>query len=237
MYQSHTAISRDIPETDRLSVRDYFSKAYAHGQKHDSPEKSRISIARRIKRALRRVRTKRILNIGSGPQSIERQMICSANNADRGFLEQFHFITLDNARIPPHRLLGHKLRCVSHIQATACSLPFHDATFGLVFSNLAIDFAPQKAFRELGRVAVEGAPIVLNLHHPRLVPLDLHRGNELQKIFWRRFIEDELIFGDENQIERILQMYRIRVDEIILNCEDAVRSSRNMWWEVEGIKI
>lgn len=72
-------------------LREHYSRQYQY-EKHDSPPASRVSMIRRmwdLMRTADKLPNRRILNIGSGPQSLERELV----------IDSYHIITLDIAEI------------------------------------------------------------------------------------------------------------------------------------------
>ncbi len=109
----------------------------------------------------------RILDIGSGPQVLERELFAKYPEL-KGVVS---IITLDIASIQSIRLEAR----LPHTQADAAHLPFKNSSFDLVISNMALDFvAPQgdkrreQLFQEIYRVLKPEGKLIATLHHPSL---------------------------------------------------------------------
>lgn len=210
--------------SDRL--QSFYSRLYA-SEKHDSPELSRVSLARKVIKTLEfGIQGKEVLNIGSGPQALEKQIW---NMGRRDLVDRFDFTTLDIAKIHPKKLLGKSLFNISHTQASALSLPYENSTFGLVVSNHAIDFLPSEAFGEARRVLDDGGKAIFYFHHPDMIPHDLRevRNEEVQK-FWTYLRETNRLFDSSERIEHDMSVLGFNVDNVELNNDNT-----DKWWEVE----
>ena len=145
-------------------LEDFYTRLYLH-EKHDSAEASRISMIRRIMKELKReIPISLVVNLGSGPQSLEKQLTSGRNRKDKLFLKKFSFVTLDLAKISPKKLLAQKAENVSHVRGNVIRLPFKDTSAGLVVSNLAIDFAPREALKEAYRILASDGRAIFYFH-------------------------------------------------------------------------
>ena len=160
---------KDLDQEALLSG--FYEKIYSL-KKHDSPDESRTSLVQRIKKLINEgeIFPNRVLDIGSGPQALEKQLLSRSQGGDSIRRGTSQFISVDLAKIMPVKLLSGKTKNVNHVQGNAINLPFKDKTFGLVVSNLAIDFCPQEeAFREAHRVLSDGGKGIFYLHHHYIV--------------------------------------------------------------------
>jgi SAM-dependent methyltransferase len=214
-------------------LKKFYTQLYASQEKHDSPDESRNSIIRRIKEFILRgqVSPPRVLNIGSGPQAIEKQMLTRTQGA---LLKQknIEFVTIDLADIASSDLLSRDIEKVKHVRANAVNLPFADQSFGLVVSNHAIDFCPQEeAFKEVHRVLNTRGKGIFYLHHPSMLK-EMSRNPEV-KVFWQYLKNNSILFSTEEDIIKFLEKVGFTATEISLN-SDEMRT--DTWWEVVAEK-
>lgn len=221
-----------------MDPRDIILSHYSHRyqyQKHDSPEQSRISLNRRIWNLLRNRKslpTARILDIGSGPQSLEKQLFMGRDKGQADALKGYTFHTLDLAEISRRKLLAQDKRNVSHVRADAVRLPYRDGIFGLVVSNHAIDFAPRFALREAYRVLARGGTAIFCFHHPSMLPDDLSTvRNDTVRKYWTHLRENKVLYESEGQIRRTLEEMGYSNVEVSLGSD-----SMDQWWEVVANK-
>ena len=218
------------------AMAEFYNGLYTH-EKHDSPEKSRVSLAKRIRSMLLSVDSpitnKNVLNIGSGPQALERQILCPVSRKVRRRLNDFNFFTLDRAEIPEKRFLAKDIFNVTHVKADATQIPFDDATFGLVVSNHAIDFAPRKAFDEARRVLSPEGKAIFYFHHAHLL-IDLlkrdcvkGKRNHLISLFTNHLKEENVLFASEEEIQDCLTSHGFSPEEI-----NTKSDYKDIWWEV-----
>lgn len=209
-------------------LRRFFELEYIR-HKHDSPEKSRVSLVGRATDILNgEIPGSRILDIGSGPQSLESQLLATGNRETRSLLGRYSFFTLDFARILKNRLLATKSENVSHLQANAIKLPFAEGTFGLIVSNHAIDIMPREAFPEAYRVLAKNGRAIFYFHHSDLIPEDLHTIKDLDiRRFWEYLKQNKMLFENEKQISDYLASVGFTIGEIKL-ADDGF----DKWWEV-----
>lgn len=140
----------------------FYTRFYAN-EKEDSPNKSRVSLRRRLNAALHNLSgTARVLDLGAGRQVFEREYIQAYGR------EGLDFVSVDIACVSARNLLCKSL--APHIRASGSKLPFGDRVFDIALSSMAIDFMPPEAIEETQRVLKPGGKLLLNLHHPSLVP-------------------------------------------------------------------
>lgn len=215
--------------------------------RHDSPERSRIRMIRNLVDALLAdMPNPHVLNIGSGPQMLEHQLLSGfavpAKKIDEAtglkpdaFLAQFSFTTVDIADIREEDLMANHLPNVEHRQGDALALQFEDGTFGAVVSNLCIDFIPRTDFdlpyREARRVLAPGGSAMFNFHHPGMIPADImnHNPDSSPAIaHWQYLTRNGILFPGPEAI------YTCLVDRV--GFRDAIISEqterRKIWWEV-----
>lgn len=216
-------------------ITEHYSAIYNAGEKHDSPEKSRTSMARRVWELLQNgIPVNRILDIGAGPQILERQLYAGRPRSQTDFLRNFTFHTLDVAEISRRKLLAGKRQNVAHTRANAVSLPYKDGSFGMVVSNHAIDFAPiEDALREAYRVLAAEGIAIFYFHHPDMIPEDLSKvKNSRVRQAWQQLLDTNSLFRNEQQIRD--SMTRAGFSEVgVLLATDGI----DKWWEVTAKKI
>ncbi len=233
--ESHTPSPEPINPTMHLG--DFYRRLYSH-EKHDSPDESRTSLVRRIRQLIQagEITPRRILNIGSGPQALERQLL-SKSQGGEPLRKEAQFVSLDLADIMPVKLLAQSIDNVRHIRANAVELPFKGGSFGLVVSNHAIDFAPQAAaFREAYRVLSEGGKAIFYLHHPSMIeqlPDDKKKNQKDVRIFWQYLRDNSILFANEKDIKSFLSEAGFVPLEISLKTDEA---RADKWWEVVAEK-
>lgn len=162
-------------------------------------------------------------------------------------------VTVDIADLFSDQLFTTGNPNVVHVQASGTQLPFADDTFASGFSNLAIDFMPKNTLHEFRRVIQEGAPISVNLHHPDIItppgindellrlqrkigqqkkyhkPLNIKDQMALVALKHKVYLrENDILFQDEDQIERTFTAAGFAIQDIRLN-----RSLYDKWWEVD----
>src|SRR3989344_2457202 len=94
----------------KQAVKEYYKKLYLT-ENEQSPSESRIDVYRAIMLSLREglVDPPRVLNVGSGPQLVERELIQTfVNGEDPRLLERTLFVTMDIAEMQKKRLKGAK---------------------------------------------------------------------------------------------------------------------------------
>ncbi|MFA5936881.1 MAG: methyltransferase domain-containing protein [Candidatus Paceibacterota bacterium] len=210
-----------------ILLSDFYRKLYIR-DKHDSPDESRTSLIRRINKLIieNQISPKMVLNIGSGPQALEKQILNKSQGGQ--LIKKAQFVSIDLAQIIPTKLLCSKMKDVQHIRGNAIKLPFKDKTFGLVISNHAIDFCPQEsAFKEALRVLNNNGKGIFYLHHPSM--LREFPENETISIFWQYLKDNSILFQNEKDIKNFLEKIGFSVKEILLK-NDAHK--RDTWWEV-----
>lgn len=199
--------------------------------KSDSPEQSRTSLVRRIRNCIVKdgIFPARVLNIGSGPQVLEKQLLGFDSRIKKGF----QFISIDIAKINPNKLLARKLDNAHHVRGDAVSLPFPDKSFGLVVSNHAIDFCPQdEAFKEAFRVLNDGGKGIFYLHHPSM--LEKTEGkDETVLVYWKYLRNENILFSTEDEIKAFLEGKGFVPLEISVKNDEI---GGDKWWEVVAEK-
>lgn len=220
-------------EHPQALLADHYSKLYGH-EKHDSPEASRVSMVRRIVKTLKEgVPNRHILDIGAGPQSLEKQLFMGQDDKSKAFLGGFHFTTLDIVEINSQKLLAGKKKNVSHVRADAARLPFDNRTFGLIVSNLALDFLSRDVFEEVHRVLTEGGKAIFYFHHPSMIPADLNSvTNDSVREFWKYLLETKSLFGSREEIVATLEEFGLQTKKVV-----SVTDGKDRWWEVVASKI
>ncbi len=209
----------------RQFLRTHYGHAYGNGQKHDSPEESRVSMCRRIHEVLRNPGNQKVLDLGSGPQSFFKQLLAFKNS--HVDLSEPAFFSLDQAPIPKSKLLARKYPNVTHVEGDGGSLPFQDEVFDIVTSNHAVDFFEEMAFTEAHRVLRTGGRAIFYFHHPDLLILkDTLSVKETTRIFWEYLSRNQILFETPEEIDATLSPL-FRIDDISMASD-----SKDKWWEV-----
>src|SRR5258708_1113436 len=191
----------------------------------DSPDKSRTSLIRWIQEEATKGLSKDvILNIGSGPQPLEAQMLRSEHK-DNSLFKKIKIFTLDIANIRSSNLLvqrRNRLKTrtdILHVQGSAFELPYRDNSIGMVVSNHAIDFLPDEVFKEAYRVLAPNGLALFNFHHPSMIPEDLEKFNLHENVreFWKFLKDNNRLFDSEGRIKKTMEGYGFQVNSINLN--------------------
>lgn len=214
-----------------------FYSLYYLAEKSDSPDGSIFSLYRRAAKIMRKLKTgERILDLGAGRQNFEAYYR-RVNGKQK---QSCSFVTVDIASIKRVQLL--KSSFYNHVRADGGFLPFSDAVFPLAVSNMALDFMPEEARRELLRVLTPSAQVYLNLHHPSLIEegvKDLRQKAEKKGLtfkerktlsFWQHLKDNQILFQNQEQIRETF--YK---DFIIQRIGEGA-DKEDKWWEVDMLK-
>jgi ubiquinone/menaquinone biosynthesis C-methylase UbiE len=220
---------------------DHYTRLYgALREKSDSPDKSRTNLVRKLVKVITineaNETVSRILNVGSGPQLLERQLISTLKQ--RGLKKAVQIATLDLANLKPSQLLLRRNSTVAHTRADASKLPYQPNSFDMVVSNLAIDFAPFEAIYEAFRVLDVSGLAFFNFHHPNMIPEDINCiGHCSVKTFWSYLKENRVLYPDPCKIEYAMNYVGFRNIKVEETSElDLDTNAVNYWWEVEAEK-
>ncbi len=215
-------------EFDQSLLTEFYSKLYGGNAKHDSPEFSRIRMIRYLASELSaRGEKVKILNVGAGRQSLEKQFLTAYRRM--GWIKNLSFVTVDIANIIQYKLLAAHSSTVRHVQANALQLPYPDDTFDFVISNLAIDFLPHSAIGEASRVLKKEGDAVFHFHHPTLT--DNPPVHPSIVAFWSYLRTNNVLFQNEQQIHETLQQYGLQTHSTHIATDGIDR-----WWEVHAKK-
>lgn len=204
-------------------------------EKSDSPDLSRVSMARRMRNAFADLGTSdAVLSLGSGPQSVERQYLSAFGPMP------LRMVTLDFAKIESARLLA-KRKNISHIRASGESLPFPDGSFSGVTSNMALDFMKDQAIEELARVTRRGGHLMINLHHPDMVKdcdNQFKRGEITKDVYeqWKYLKDNKRLYENEEEIRQKFERFGFQAVRVSLAIDDKIPWHVDKWWEVDLIK-
>lgn len=215
------------------AINTFYSKFYLR-DKEDSPDQSRVSLARKSMPIIARLsESDYVLDLGAGRQIFEREYQKSYGRAD------CQFVTIDIAQIRKRQLLS-KSRNISHARASGTHLPFNDQSFSLVVSNMALDFMPEDTIGELFRVMRYGGVGLVNMHHPDLIPDDLDTKLSRSDLterqrgiyeFWKYLRDNNVLYSDDFEIFDKFFLHGFNVKKI-----DKKNDSANSWWELELFK-
>lgn len=226
---------------------------------NDSPAASRRSILQRLaayQKIYPLTDSSVVLDLGAGRQILEVEF--EATNAD--IAPQFKIITLDIANITQDQLLIPRYfpdaqSRYRHLQADGSNLLFADNTIDAALSNMALDFMPENARKELFRVLRNGAPVFLNLHHlsglssnidyllkklQRRMIRKMQFGGKPSKSQEQRlsvlkhdkFLRDNnVLFSNPQDIRKAFEKYGF----VVTSIEEA-QNDIDKWWEVDMVK-
>jgi hypothetical protein len=167
------------------TLRQAYDNLYRnHRVKEDSPHKSRSDLAKRIGMWLvtEAPDSPIIVDLGSGPQAIERSLVSLASSAQsskclsvlKDRLKQTRILTIDQAVIPRRNMINRKLSGLQHVRAQFSQLPLSSESADLVVSNLALDMVRKepavyaKSLDEAARIMKPEGLLWANLHHSTL---------------------------------------------------------------------
>ncbi|MFA5750691.1 MAG: methyltransferase domain-containing protein [Candidatus Paceibacterota bacterium] len=223
----------DLNNTSKEEYTDYYKK-----YESDSPSESRNSMAKKIRELIQNnmILPKKILNIGSGVLTLEKELMYShIQKKDRSkILKEYDFVSIDLAKISSIKLFDKKRKDFLHTQANAIELPFKNKTFGLVVSNHAIDFAPHEpSFKEAFRVLNNNSNAIFYFHHPSLLEQSDGKDRSVM-ILWKYLKENSMLFENENEIKNSLKNAGFSSISVNLNSN---KSKSSLWWEVVAKKI
>lgn len=231
----------EIPPTVTDGVKEnqvHYSAFYVNDNE-DSPDRSRIYLLRRIKNCVGDFgKNDWVLDIGAGKQVLEKEYITLRH----GSPPPFNLITLDVAELRKYQLLATNYK-IPHIKANGTELPFHDESFSLIVSSMALDFMPRDAITEVYRTLKPGRYALVTLHHRSLIPDDLdelirnegilgRRRNYFRRDlrvynFWRYLRDNNILFKDADQIKDVFGEAGFRVERV-----EEVKFHSDIWWEV-----
>jgi SAM-dependent methyltransferase len=217
-----------------------YTKAYTHDRfSHDSPDQTRKDMCRDIIKFIEASPSSiTIANIGSGPQSLENQLLSyrSYKTIIKKF-EETQFYTLDISTIM------RKEHNVQHIQADALYLPFKSNYMDLVVSNMAIDFIPRinrnRPYEEVYRILKPHGCAFFTFHHPRLYKNTLSDGivtgvtDETTKKHWQWLYDTKILFHNPEDIRTCLEQ---EVGFTILDLQKK-SDKKDTWWSVKVQKL
>ena len=210
-------------------VARFYSRMYQR-EKSDSPDQSRVQLAKRIMPYMQQLgNDDYVLGLGSGTQLFEKQYLTT-------YTTNAKIVTLDIAEIERRRLLAIKYG-VEHVVGDGSKLPFADNVFSFAVSNMALDFMPENAISELHRVLKPNAHALVGLHHPVLIPDDLEKLLEDPVIkqnvrdvlnFWKYLKDNNILFTNPNEIRNRFEKHGFIVKRV-----RETHDEHDKWWEVD----
>lgn len=226
------------------SAREQLGKAYETlwgCEKHDSPDFSRLQLARILRNYLLRLSGRpdavKMLSVASGPQALESYLLSLVSQSKASFAS-FRINTIDLARIYHKKLLAsrRKPEQIVHNQMDATSLQFPDNSFDVVYSNLGIDFAPVTALAEARRVLKPHGVAIFNFHHRKMLPEDLSVVKNLStREFWSHLKDYDRPYSSVEQIMQDLLTAGFASGSIavIKECTERENLTDHHWWHVQ----
>lgn len=224
----------NLPRAMCTSYTDLYKQ---HCTTPDAPDKAVDSLLKRAEMIFRDLGYRNVvLDLGSGPQIFEKIYI------DKIGPLPSHVFTLDIAKLKKFQLLEKKNPLVSHVTANGEHLPFAGESLSGALSSSALDYMPKAALRELHRVLKPGAPVALNLHHPKMIPQNLDwqlyyaREEERTKTLrvlaqWKYFRDNRLLYESATQIKQEFEKTGFCVNRV-----EYATDKTEHWWEVDIVK-
>lgn len=213
------------PEAAQSILLENYTNLYRSSEKHDSPDFSRLNMTHTIAELFcNSTSPKRILDIGSGRQALEKQFYITYHN--QPWFKYLSITSLDFADIAGDKLLCDKIENVNHIRGNGLFLPFGDNTFDAVVSNLAIDLMPHKAFAEASRVLNPQGYAIFNFHHPSLLDI-MPTDDSVKLAYWKYLKENKILFENFDQIVQTLSEKGLRVEDV-----ERDNDGTDRWWVV-----
>lgn len=207
-----------------------FYTRYYVSEKQDSPNKSRVSLRRRLYSASASFDPNAlVLDIGAGRQVFEREYTQAYGR------HGLRLISVDIASVPYGNMLASA--AATYIRASGAVLPFNDGVFDAAISSMALDFMPPEAVLETQRVLKPGGQLLLNLHHPSLIPEkldDIARRKRLSQRtrdvldFFKYLRDHEILLRDIPAIHERFEGHGFEVERVV-EASDNV----DKWWEVD----
>lgn len=213
-------------------LADFYTNHYTNRKSHDSPERSRVNMARRVVEAARKSGGRTILDVGAGRGDVER-LILQHPDTDRLAL-----VSLDIAAIPYNKLIRPGRR--THVQADSRVMPFASGLFDIVCSNLSIDMLRrnqngdyERALAEMRRVSRLGARALFSFHHADLFT-DLSReyrgDDDITAEYFNGVADDNPFYAQPEEVLDDLS------EAGFVNISVQLAEGRNdRWWEVQAI--
>ncbi|CAN5265803.1 hypothetical protein BH10PAT2_BH10PAT2_3820 [soil metagenome] len=225
-------VSAVAAEQDVLT--DFYQTEYKRRMPHDSPDRSRTEMAKDVLRLHRQnvLPNDMMLDIGSGPRALEKEIKAYANSSNT---PKPRLISIDRSITSLDLLKDNKRKDNSEFAtANALTLPFARDTFGLVFSNHALDFIPRpqeyflQPYQEAARVLAPGGYLILNCHHPSMIDIDINSIKHLPtRQHWGYLKDNDILLSSEEQIYSILSRLNL------VPLEVGVRKDFcDTWWRV-----
>lgn len=236
-------MSSDILEHPQNTLNEFYDHIYDRRKdKHDSPEISRVRMQRKL---IHEIETSRfgtkILNIGSGPQALEKQLMnaypiqyqVETNDKEKDVVMKKPKYTLFSVDIADFKTTLTRGKA-PHVRGDATRLPFASESIDIACSNLAIDFLPDTAMLEALRVLKPSGIAFFHFHHPDMIPEDLNNViNPLVRKFWGYLKETKKLYESPKQIlEHLISLGFMLEPEDIYLANDRI----DKWWEVRAAK-
>lgn len=226
------------------NLREFYTEYYRTEKGHDSPEQSRVRMERRVTREILRADSPlNVLDIGAGRGDIEGAIFRELNGCPpdgKMAIKDSTFVSIDIADIPPQRIIEKEQR--THIRADSRKLPFRDAVFDIVFSNLSIDMLRrnqngdyEQALEEMRRVTKLGGVALLSFHPDSLFTKlsESYAGDTgVAAEYFDGTTENNPFYGRESQIAEDLIGAGFAPTSVEL-FGDGVRDE---WWEVTALR-
>lgn len=223
------------------AIRKFYNEKYTRGMADDSPDESRTRICRQLVTRIGEMAEDhppvRVLHVGSGPQSVERELFESVA-PELSNCPDVTFFTADFATFPAGRLLatsdgGYRRNNIVHLKADKYMLPCPDGSIDIVYSNHAIDLTGRKdALEEAHRVMANNGYGIFNFHHPSMLPQDFTAVYDPRvKKVWQYLAITGGLYASEDEI--LDEMGSLGFQDVNVNLAS---DGTDTWWEVEARK-
>lgn len=216
------------PGTER-EMSGFYTRYYV-SEKEDSPNKSRVSLRKRLRNVCNSFAPNAlVLDVGAGRQVFEREYAQAYGK------QGLRMVSVDIASVSHKNMLANA--AAAHIRASGGTLPFNASVFDAAVSSMALDFMPPEAVLETQRVLKPGGKVLLNLHHPSLIPEKLDniaRRNRLSQRtreildFFKYLRDNNILLADIPAIYERFEGHGFEVERII-----EASDSHDKWWEVD----
>ncbi|CAN5288667.1 hypothetical protein BH10PAT2_BH10PAT2_2930 [soil metagenome] len=219
---------------DQSVLTNFYQEEYKKRMPHDSPDRSRTEMAKDVLKLHRQNEAPNdfFLDIGSGPRALEKEIKAYAKSSHTPKPQLF---SIDRSIFSLDLLQDYKRQPNTEFAtANALTLPFAENTFGIVFSNHALDFIPRPSsnfflpYQEAARVIAPGGFLVLNCHHPSLIDIDLNSiKHEPTRLHWGYLKRNDILLSSEEQIRSIISRIGLRLLEVGIR-----KDTCDKWWRI-----
>lgn len=240
--------------SDRHRLEDFYTPYYRESGRHDSPDRSRVEMARSVVNAIvDSGEPQNVLDVGAGRADIFGSILRNTYRPEvQELVDRSRFFAVDIAEIGLRQRI--KPGSIFHVQADSRQLPFREGAFGVIFSNLSIDMLRrngngdyEQALKEVYRVAKGGAAIKFNFHPSGLfdklsreyiqVPSSGSGQDRVLRGYFTGDAADNPFYSDEQTIREELTEAGLAVGPVVLTNNASGRlPATDEWWKASAIK-